>query len=374
MDFVRSKNPSNSVFTALFVCEGENTEPAYLFEFEKYLNQNFKSIYPNEIKFSIIPLKLEIVELNSENQIFTRKKNFRKTENTEVKINELIEPEYKAAPTRWVRCAQKESEQANFDSVWAIFDYDNRNESDLKAAFELANNSGSRIKIAYSSYSFEYWLLLHYELYTNFLRNSECKDKNREIISCGESGNLHEKNCKGESCLGGYLRFKEYPVGHKIKTKSSTFNDLIELMNKARYRSAFIRNLPQNTGRELWQCKPITTVDVMVNEFLNLSNSLIWQFEEKITTKGGIEISWKKAESNIQVIVYNNTKTSFIVTPNSINLLNNEFEKFGLEKRIIVQVSNSSEAIRIDYENIGFEPTFISFEDRGIEYLSLIQQ
>jgi hypothetical protein len=209
-------------YSVLIVCEGQNTEPSYFSKFQNYLNEKYKSEYPDGIYFSIFPYPQEEKEIiDLENQLFTRVKQKQEIQNFAAIINEDVEDEFLAEPTRWVRFAQKNSVNAGFNELWSVFDYDNRPVAEIKKAFDLARNTeleNGNVKIAYSSYSFEYWLLLHYELFDTYIAGSECKDKNGKEIGCSRKGCTNSNNCNGTKCLGGYMRSKSYEVSNYNKT------------------------------------------------------------------------------------------------------------------------------------------------------------
>ncbi|MCJ0932942.1 RloB family protein [Virgibacillus halodenitrificans] len=49
----------------------------------------------------------------------------------------------------------------NINSIWIVYDKDHIHIQEIKHTFKLANKKG--IEVAFSNFSFEIWLLLHYE-------------------------------------------------------------------------------------------------------------------------------------------------------------------------------------------------------------------
>ena len=61
-----------------------------------------------------------------------------------------------------------------YDQCWVVFDKDNFPANDFNQAIQLAEKNGFRV--AYSNQAFEYWFLLHYNLYTGPIHRNQYKD------------------------------------------------------------------------------------------------------------------------------------------------------------------------------------------------------
>lgn len=61
-----------------------------------------------------------------------------------------------------------------YDQCWVVFDKDDFPAQDFNQAIQLAEKNGFRV--AYSNQAFEYWFLLHYNLYTGHIHRSQYKD------------------------------------------------------------------------------------------------------------------------------------------------------------------------------------------------------
>jgi len=61
-----------------------------------------------------------------------------------------------------------------YDQCWVVFDKDDFPAKDFNQAIRFAEKNGFRV--AYSNQAFEYWFLLHYNLYTGALHRSQYKD------------------------------------------------------------------------------------------------------------------------------------------------------------------------------------------------------
>lgn len=61
-----------------------------------------------------------------------------------------------------------------YDHCWVVFDKDDFPAKDFNQAIQLAEKNGFRV--AYSNQAFEYWFLLHYNLYTGAIHRNQYKD------------------------------------------------------------------------------------------------------------------------------------------------------------------------------------------------------
>ena len=61
-----------------------------------------------------------------------------------------------------------------YDQCWVVFDKDNFPAKDFNQAILYAEKNG--FKVAYSNQAFEYWFLLHYNLYTGAIHRNQYKD------------------------------------------------------------------------------------------------------------------------------------------------------------------------------------------------------
>ncbi len=95
-----------------------------------------------------------------------------------------------------------------FDEVWAVYDKDGYTKH--KEAIDLANTSvnGKTVNVAFSSISFEHWVLLHFERNSKGFTKSECKYESGKTILCGS--NTSPDDCEGNRCVVSILRSKGY--------------------------------------------------------------------------------------------------------------------------------------------------------------------
>ncbi len=67
-----------------------------------------------------------------------------------------------------------------YDQCWVVFDKDDFPAKDFNQAIHFAEKNGFRV--AYSNQAFEYWFLIHYNLYTGAIHRSQYKDMLTKLI------------------------------------------------------------------------------------------------------------------------------------------------------------------------------------------------
>ena len=114
----------------LIVCEGEKTEPDY-----------FKAFRMTAATVKTVGQAMNTITL----------------------VNKAIS----------IREADRQKKR-EYDQCWVVFDKDNFPANDFNQAIQLAEKNSFRV--AYSNQAFEYWFLLHYNLYTGPIHRSQYKD------------------------------------------------------------------------------------------------------------------------------------------------------------------------------------------------------
>lgn len=59
----------------------------------------------------------------------------------------------------------------NFDQYWVVFDKDDFSNHDFNEAIRLAESNG--FQVAYSNQAFEYWFLLHFNIYRGYIHRND---------------------------------------------------------------------------------------------------------------------------------------------------------------------------------------------------------
>lgn len=130
-------------------------------------------------------------------------------------------------PLNWIKIAY--GKLGAYDETWALFDNDHRNTHGQpnidKAIAEYHNliagaNPSLNLNVAYSSLSFEYYLLLHFEHLYHSFDKTECyriennSHKYRNCCSQDAKNPSKEGSCDGslehDCCINGYARLRNY--------------------------------------------------------------------------------------------------------------------------------------------------------------------
>lgn len=176
---------------------------------------------------------------------------------------ELYE-EVKAVPLRYVaqaKCIQA-AQQGLYNEVWAVFDKNGHTHHE--EAFLLAKKSN--VNIAFSSRSFEHWILLHFEKNSTLFLETVCKDNKGKSLACKK-----QMGCEGKICLVGYIRthyLQNYEkenlatiMSNLMKKKQIAFENAISLRNEKQ------KELEQNK-HSVYLLNPYTNVDELLKRLI----------------------------------------------------------------------------------------------------------
>lgn len=248
----------------VIVCEGTDTEVKYLTDLAAYVNSNFPDRFTD---IRIVPTAQELVVATQ------RAKNRKQLKNcnpyayyVQEEDNALDYDNYRAQPTRYVREAELFLKDGTYGEAWAVYDHDNFPEHE--DASTHAKTVG--VNIAYSSISFEEWILIHFERNKYAFSKSVCK-RHKKDISCGS--NVHPDDCHGRICVAGRIREQKF-IPEYGKSMDGLFKTLFPNHKLAIINAAWLRSLHQNEN--LWMCNPITTVDRLISRLMDYSVEYSW--------------------------------------------------------------------------------------------------
>lgn len=212
----------------------------------------------------------------------------------------------KQDPLNLVKEAKARKDDEGYDEAWAVFDKDREVNIDIrKEAFEYAIENG--IKIAFSSISFEHWVILHFEKNKKKFERCDCNSR-------GDSPCV----CEGEVCLLSAL-LKLYPSYKKGSYK--LYERLSDKTDNAIENSAWLKF--QMRGEiitsPIYELNPYTDVEELVVMLLERKNILFSQINHEVEIE----------KLNLKVISYLNKTVKIRIKNNkpiSIALNNaNEF-------------------------------------------------
>lgn len=157
-----------------------------------------------------------------------------------------------------------------YDELWVVFDKDGYTKH--KEAFKLAQENN--INIAFSSISFEMWVLLHFE------KSSDSYEKSIQIIE--------SKFLNNEMYFPSYSKSNEVNIFPFLENKTQN-----ACINAAWLRANVLKN---NPSVDIFELNPYTDIDYLVKMLLQISTSFFFceineTFEEedfflKITLDG----------------------------------------------------------------------------------------
>lgn len=347
-------------YTFLIICEGENTEPTF---FKLIRNKIIDGIYrvgsfdSHEIRITIIPEpKPDEDEEKGDEQDEKNPVKHKPERAKRILIktnNEEIEPSY-PVPLNYVKKAQEYLEVGSFHEVWVVFDNDNH--PGLQKAFEEAKNiiNGLNVNIAFSSISFEYYLLLHFErLVTKFLK-SECREtaaKKKKLFYCGTG--VHQNDCQGSNCVGGYARKRSYWKNSKETT--STFLLVENKLLLGFINSAWLRfqSMLNSSLIETYERDPYTNADLLVKRLTGNDNfTYTWILTNESEQLEEIVLNFVPNK-----LIINNPSGKSIVLPVSfltyLNPLNLELVEFNARKVLLPRENIEFLLPNINFNNIG---------------------
>lgn len=269
---VRTTDKRNIVI----VCEGSDTEPSYLEDLCKKAAHRFDNIrivpFGNESKLSVLRTHNAAQAKNGRKRrklIYNSSASSGNFYWVKEEEDDALYEKYKAQPTRYVREAQLFMEDGYVEG-WAVYDHDKF--PNHKEARTLAD-SVPNLNIAFSSISFEEWMLLHFERNPKPFDCSCCKENQKEV-GCGLAETEPDKNCHGERCLIGYLREKQY-IPDYSKSKKDLFSSFtMPRINIARVNAAWIKTISDD--KTIYNRNPYCDFDALVERLLGLEDRYFW--------------------------------------------------------------------------------------------------
>lgn len=176
-------------------------------------------------------------------------------------------------PYQLFQLAKNALENGSADYAWAVFDKDNHPR--LPQTFLEARAAG--VNIAFSSRSFEEWILMHFEKNNTTFNATECKDTRGKSINCGST---LVPNCIPIECLTGHIRRNNHIPNYSKKSDFDLFNAIHQSTEVALVNSSWLRfnngSSLNNVQSTLHNLNPYTDVDQLIFEFLPSKLNIEW--------------------------------------------------------------------------------------------------
>ncbi len=287
----------------VIVCEGTTTEYNYFQELAEYVLVNKLSSFSG---IKVLPTPEEnIISKNSNkrvkrNFVGGNAKEFRYY--TKKESSQQLYDKFKGQPTRYLREAQLYLLEDGYNEGWAVYDKDHH--SDHEGAMQLLESTPN-LHVAFSAYSFEEWLLVHFERNGLAYNHSDC---------CNPKDKKSNPSCMGENCIGGRLRTKNY-ISNFSKTGTGYFQKYtlredgtlnpLPLIN-----AVWTRSIHMDNNR--FTCNPYTDVDVLVKKLLNCVEDYKWGHWNQLIQLAGTTLNVTK-EGNV-VHVENCGDIAYVMT------------------------------------------------------------
>jgi len=118
---------------------------------------------------------------------------------------------------------------SNYDECWLIFDKDETPDNSFNEAIKFAEKK--KWHVAYSNQAFEFWFILHFELYKGQLHRSNYK--NRLTSHIGFQYLKNDKNSLQKLC-----ELLESKLDDAIKNAETVFHSFIDQNNPAQNESS----------------------------------------------------------------------------------------------------------------------------------------
>lgn len=284
----------------VIVCEGTDTEYLYFSELADDVRHNLPERFG---RIKVVPTPEEKAASDERRRAYKRRMRPGTVPLMLYYVKEdMSKAEYdknRSQPARYVREAQLFMMEDGYSEAWVIFDKDIH--PGHKRAWELAQ-SGPTVSIAFSSYSFEEWLLCHFEKNGHAYHRSLCKRKN-----CGING----AGCNGRDCLIGRLRGKGY-IPNFVKSQANLYSELLSArLEKAFVNAAWLRTV--SSAPIIYDKNPYTDVDKLVLHLLDIHTRFNWVKIGGIFKFEGCNFIVNIDQDEL-VIAYDGTKP-VIVTP-----------------------------------------------------------
>jgi RloB-like protein len=245
-----------------------------------------------------------------------------------VEVREIIKGN-KTDPIHMVKEAKKN--KSSYDEIWVVFDKDRERDSLNQDAIKLATKS--KIRIAFSSISFELWLILHFEKCLHPFERSDCGSRSTKEVSvvCV---------CNGTVCAKTYLKQPtRYPAFEK--GKSLLYDDLEGRNLLAIENAAWVRN-KKSPYTDFHTLNPYTDVDNLLAELLNLKRVVYLSIGDTFNF-AGVDISVLNHQRSSNLV----SVTLAINNQGAIAFLMNDLQAFSLRDDLGTLFNYTAAAIQL---------------------------
>lgn len=252
------------------ICEGTHTEPQFFGSIRDRIIDGKYNIGNCEI--NIIPKPVIPAEADLPGTVEVRGSYRAKKVRRVAKPGETAEGFLTGFPTplNWIKTAQEKLKESSTDEAWTVFDMDGH--PAMAEAFAAAKEEidGRTVGIAFSSRSFEYYLLLHFEYLYKEFNATECGKRvngKKKTLKC-MLPDAKPGSCQGDMCINGYARSKGYWL--KSKSTESMFPLIEDKLNIGIIHAHWLRTESnQKDSRVEYERNPYVTIDKLICRLTN---------------------------------------------------------------------------------------------------------
>lgn len=206
----------------------------------------------------------------------------------------------KTTPWELFELAKGLLETGTVDFAWIVFDKDNHPK--LPETFRDAKLAG--INIAFSSRSFEQWVVLHFEKNSAAFNATECKDVYEKPINCGSQ---MVPNCLTNNCLSGHIRRQGFLPDYSKKKDFDLFNKISERTQIAAVNAAWVRAFNGSSINKVQPSlnglNPYTDVDQLILKLFDKSQILEWGTSGSDVMAGHWTVNVKIEDANLYLVL-----------------------------------------------------------------------
>jgi hypothetical protein len=224
-----------------------------------------------------------------------------------VEVREIIKGS-KTDPVNIVKEARKSKK--DYDEIWVVFDRDRDRDDKNEEAILIA--SQAKIHVAFSSISFEHWLILHFEKNNYAFQRSDCESRTTKA-------NKSICVCNGAICAKTYLKRAALYPGF-AKGKALLYDDLKQRNTTAIENAAWLRK-QQSPFTNIHTLNPYTNIDSLLCELLNLPR-VIYALKGEPFIFEGIQITVQGSErfndlASVSISIYNQSTVAYSINNNT---------------------------------------------------------
>ena len=312
------------------ICEGEKTEPLFFTALcERYVTT--KGIDARTVPQA--PVTDETEELSTERGSYKGKK--RQVKQLPAEDAPVISG---APPLKWVVYARRLLSEG-VDEAWAVYDKDKhpKHKEAIEEAEKIVN--GKRVGIAFTSRSFEYYLLLHFEYLFREFQETECGERvggKKKIFRCG-TDTFPDKDCHGDKCINGYARMHGY--WEESKTSQSMFPLIENRLKKGIINGCRLRAESDAVTKEpMYNRNPYTTADLLVGRLMGIETINYGSTYSYIETGNNLSI----VRSGSTLTVKNELSKIAILNDGFFQIYNWEEDSYtSLNDRIVLEANST---------------------------------